>query len=99
MNFTMVTFPNPQRRDYLSVILAPRYSYRPVWSRRDHRTVWVTRSPEPLRPEHEHPRAVGGVGGRRHRKRRRAEARAEVKAWKRNRVREMAAMPKDDLPF
>jgi hypothetical protein len=99
MNSAIATYPNLPHPEHVSAILAPRYGYRPVWDRRGHCEQWVRCAAPALRPEYEHPRAVAGVGGRRHRKRRRAEQRVEVKAWKRNFVREMAAMPKDDLPF
>lgn len=100
MNSTVAHFPNPPSPARgMIVILAPRFGYRPVWSRRDHSMIWVPCAPPTLRPEYEHPRSVAGIGGRRHRKRRVAERRAEVKAWKRDFVRALAAMPPDDLPF
>ena len=80
----------------LHVIAGPRIGRRPVWDRREHRTIWIPCAPTPLRSEYEAPRPVAGTGGRRHRKRREAANRAYHRAW----VNRLPARDRyDDLPF
>ena len=79
----------------LRVIVGPRISYRPVWSRREHRTIWITCAPTALRSEYEAPTCCTGRGGRRGRAARRKAERAWAAQW----MRMCAVKDPDEVPF